>query len=79
MLACLSRRRSWVQIPPGTLWHDAPIGRATKLKPWWLGVRIPLVLLTEAQWTSGHGRHALNVEVAGSNPAWATRRVGVHW
>ena len=32
-----------------------------------------------AQWTSGCGRHALTVEIAGSNPAWVTRRVGVHW
>jgi hypothetical protein len=32
-----------------------------------------------AQWTSGCGRHALNVEIAGSNPAWVTCRVGEHW
>ncbi len=32
-----------------------------------------------AQWTSGCGRHALTVEIAGSNPAWVTSRVGVHW
>ena len=32
-----------------------------------------------AQRTSGCGRHALTVEIAGSNPAWVTRRVGVHW
>ena len=35
--------------------------------------------LMMAQWTSGCGRHALTVEIAGSNPAWVTRRVGVHW
>ena len=35
--------------------------------------------LHKAQWTSGCGRHALNVEIAGSNAAWVTRRVGVHW
>lgn len=34
VLACLSRRRSWVQIPSGTLsWHGTQIGKASKLKP----------------------------------------------
>ena len=47
VLACLSRRRSWVQIPSGTLktWHGTPTGRAAKLKPWCLWVRLPPVLL----------------------------------
>ena len=37
VLACLSRRRSRVQIPPGTLQlerHGTQIGKAAKLKSW---------------------------------------------
>ena len=34
VLACLSRRRSWVQIPSRTLtWHGTQTGKAAKLKP----------------------------------------------
>ena len=34
VLACLSRRRSWVQIPSGTLkWRGTQTGKAAKLKP----------------------------------------------
>ena len=48
MLACLSRRRSWVQIPSGTLkWHGTRTGIAAKLKPWCLRVRLPPVPLTK--------------------------------
>src|SRR6202035_237682 len=39
VLATLSRWRSWVQIPSGTLggatrWHGTQTGKAAKLKPW---------------------------------------------
>jgi hypothetical protein len=54
-----------VQLPSGALcvpftWHGAPTGRAAKLKPWCLWVRIPPVLLAEALfgWCSSRSRRA---------------------
>ena len=43
VLATLSRWRPSVQIRSGTLVHGTvrQSGRATKLKPWWMGVRLP--------------------------------------
>ena len=62
--------------------HGAPIGRAAKLKPWRLGVRIPLVLLNETHASAGHWRAAVFMETgavthplpscAGSTPARRT-------
>ena len=57
MLATLSRWRSRVQIPSGTLeWHGTPTGRAAKFKPWCLWVRIPPVLLGTTHASAGHWR-----------------------
>ena len=58
VLATLSRWRSWVQIPSGTLAimrRGTPIGRAAKLKPWCLWVRLPPVLLKQHA-SAGHWR-----------------------
>ena len=81
VLACLSRRRSWVQIPSGTLTKAryANLAERRISKVCGCGFDSLPCYLMMAQWTSGCGRHTLNVEIAGSNPAWVTRRVGVHW
>ena len=58
VLACLSRRRPWVQIPSGTLsttWHGTPTGRATDFKRPWLWFRLPPVLLIQHA-SAGHWR-----------------------
>ena len=45
----LTRRQSWVRVPPGLLWRcpGTPIGRATRLKPGCLQVRFLLWVLMQ--------------------------------
>ncbi len=80
MLACLSRRRSWVQIPSGTLEQDGAVRKPVKRRSSnlrdRLWVRLPPVLL-EQHASAGHWRAQLPVKqpppgCAGSTPARRT-------
>ena len=82
VLACLSRRRSWVQIPSGTLsttWHGTPTGRATDFKRPWLWVRLPPMLLQQHA-SAGHWRAHMAVThtpsgCGGSTPSRRTENM----
>ena len=80
VLACLSRRRSWVQIPSGTLEQDGAVRKPVKRRSSnlrdRLWVRLPPVLLDQHA-SAGHGRAQLPVKqpppgCAGSTPARRT-------
>ena len=77
MLATLSRWRPSVQIRPGTLnkmarYANRQSGEAQTFVIVCGFDSLPCYFNIMAQWTSGCGRHALTVEIAGSNPAWVT-------
>ena len=78
VLACLSRRRSWVQIPSGTLiWRGTRIGIATKLKPWVLRVRLPpaslLICVGWALAGPAGCKPVVRMDLGGSTPSRRTQ------
>jgi hypothetical protein len=48
--ATLSRWKDEFDSRQGRFWHGTPTGRATKLKPWRVWVRLPPVLLAHGCW-----------------------------